>query len=230
LPLLLSVASLAAEESATYEPPTTCRLCAGELPVPVVALTPAWLDSVAQERARFNEAQIDRIDSLFKTGHYGPPKQPPARRMAHLVARLTLVNAYRDLVRLACDTTCVYEANEAVLKMLDGIGDAKNIPAFIKRVKEKEDHSVLFGFGKFGLGFYLGRSSIASSYGAAGSLVIIVLWVYYSSQTLFLGAEFTRVKAKQAGRLFQPARDAEFVTVKELKSSHPIAMHKSAAQ
>jgi citrate synthase len=38
-------------------------------------------------------------------------------------------------------------ANEAVLKMLDGIGDAKNIPAFIKRVKEKEDHSVLFGFG-----------------------------------------------------------------------------------
>ena len=38
-------------------------------------------------------------------------------------------------------------ANEAVLKMLDGIDDAKNIPAFIKRVKEKEDHSVLFGFG-----------------------------------------------------------------------------------
>jgi len=116
LPLLLAVASFAAEESATDEPPATCRLCAGELHVPVVALTPAWLDSVAQERARFNVAQIDRIDSLFKAGHYGPPKQPPARRMAHLVARLTLVNAYRDLVRLACDTTCVYEANEDVLK------------------------------------------------------------------------------------------------------------------
>ena len=114
--LLLTVTSFAAEGSATDEPPATCMLCAGELPVPVVALTPAWLDSVAQERSRFNVAQIDRIDSLFNAGHYGPPKQPPARRMAHLVARLTLVNAYRDLVSLAGDSTCVYEANEAVLQ------------------------------------------------------------------------------------------------------------------
>lgn len=76
--------------------------------------------------------------------------------------------------------------------------------------------AVLFNFGKFALGLYLGRSSVTSAYGAAGSLVIIVLWVYYSSQTLFLGAEFARAYAKRFGRPFQPSPGAEFVTVKEV--------------
>jgi membrane protein len=79
--------------------------------------------------------------------------------------------------------------------------------------------AVLFNVGKFALGMYLGRSSVTSAYGAAGSLVIILLWVYYASQTLFLGAEFTRVFAKRHGRPFQPAPGAEFVTVKEVKES-----------
>ncbi|MEW6352902.1 MAG: YihY/virulence factor BrkB family protein [Pseudomonadota bacterium] len=53
----------------------------------------------------------------------------------------------------------------------------------------------LFWVGKFLLGLYLGRGSIASAYGAAGSLVVILIWVYYTAQILFFGAEFTRAYA-----------------------------------
>jgi membrane protein len=59
--------------------------------------------------------------------------------------------------------------------------------------------SVLFTIGKVLIGLYLGKSSIASAYGAAGSLVIMLVWVYYSAQILFLGAEFTQVYAKKYG-------------------------------
>lgn len=59
--------------------------------------------------------------------------------------------------------------------------------------------SLLFTIGKFLIGLYLGKSSTASSYGAAGSLVTLLLWVYYSAQILFLGAEFTQVYAKRYG-------------------------------
>lgn len=75
----------------------------------------------------------------------------------------------------------------------------------------------LFNIGKFALGFYLGRSSIASAYGAAGSLVVILLWVYYSSQTMFLGAEFTRARTKMRGQQLIAVHGAEFVEVKEVK-------------
>jgi membrane protein len=74
-----------------------------------------------------------------------------------------------------------------------------------------------FDLGKFFLGLYLGRSSVTSAYGAAGSLIIILLWVYYASQTLFLGAEFTRAYAKRFGRPFIATPGAEFVTVKQIK-------------
>jgi membrane protein len=59
--------------------------------------------------------------------------------------------------------------------------------------------SLLFSVGKMLIGLYLARSSVASVYGAAGSLVIILLWVYYSSQIILLGAEFTQVYANQFG-------------------------------
>lgn len=59
--------------------------------------------------------------------------------------------------------------------------------------------AVLFEAGKFLLGFYFGRSAIASSYGAAGSLIIIMVWVFYSAQILFFGAAFTRVYAMRYG-------------------------------
>ncbi len=59
--------------------------------------------------------------------------------------------------------------------------------------------ALLFTLGKFLIGMYLGRSSIASGFGAAGSLVILLLWVYYSAQIFLLGAEFTRVSAQHRG-------------------------------
>lgn len=57
--------------------------------------------------------------------------------------------------------------------------------------------SLLFVIGKTLIGFYLGRTNVASVYGAAGSLVVILLWVYYSSLIFFFGAEFTRVHSRQ---------------------------------
>ena len=60
--------------------------------------------------------------------------------------------------------------------------------------------AVLFTAGKFLLGWYLGRATTTSVYGAAGSLVAMLLWVYYSAQILFLGAEFTQALAAQRGR------------------------------
>lgn len=59
--------------------------------------------------------------------------------------------------------------------------------------------SVLFTLGKFALGLYLGKSTIDSTYGAAGSFVVVLVWVYYSAQIFFLGAEFTRVYTLQFG-------------------------------
>ena len=59
--------------------------------------------------------------------------------------------------------------------------------------------SVLFTLGKFALGFYLGRASFASAYGAAASIVVLIAWVYYSAQIFFLGAELTKVFANHYG-------------------------------
>jgi membrane protein len=64
--------------------------------------------------------------------------------------------------------------------------------------------ALLFTIGKSLLGLYLGKASVGSSYGAAGSLVVLVVWVYYSAQILFLGAEFTQVQARQRGREIKP--------------------------
>ena len=57
----------------------------------------------------------------------------------------------------------------------------------------------LFTIGKFAIGLYLGNSAPGSTYGAAGSLIVLLLWVYYSAQILFLGAEFTQVYANKFG-------------------------------
>jgi len=59
----------------------------------------------------------------------------------------------------------------------------------------------LFSLGKYAIGLYLGNSAIASSFGAAGSLIALLLWVYYSAQIFFLGAEFTRQYALEFGSL-----------------------------
>jgi len=69
--------------------------------------------------------------------------------------------------------------------------------------------ALLFTIGKFLIGLYLGRSSTTSSYGAAGSVVIVLLWVYYTSQVVLLGAEFTRVYTRRERSKPQPADWAE---------------------
>ncbi|HZT79262.1 MAG TPA: YihY/virulence factor BrkB family protein [Gemmataceae bacterium] len=68
--------------------------------------------------------------------------------------------------------------------------------------------AVLFTAGTYLIGLYLGRGSVASPYGAAGSLVVILVWVYYSSQIFLFGAEFTQAYANRAGRPMQPAENA----------------------
>jgi membrane protein len=75
--------------------------------------------------------------------------------------------------------------------------------------------ALLFVIGKFVLGLYLGSSSAASAYGVAGSLVLILLWIYYSSQILFLGAEFTQVYARRLGSRIVPAEDAVRLTARD---------------
>jgi membrane protein len=69
--------------------------------------------------------------------------------------------------------------------------------------------ALLFTLGKFLIGLYLGRGSATSVFGAAGSLVVILIWVYYSSQILFFGAEFTQVYANRFGSRLQPTPNAE---------------------
>jgi membrane protein len=69
--------------------------------------------------------------------------------------------------------------------------------------------SFLFTIGKFLIGLYLGSSGVTSTYGAAGSLITVLLWVYYSSLIFFLGAEFTQVYATQYGSGVVPAENAQ---------------------
>jgi membrane protein len=68
--------------------------------------------------------------------------------------------------------------------------------------------SALFLIGKFALGFYFGMQEGKSTYGAASAFVLILLWVYYSSMILLLGAEFTQVWAKRRGRRIEPVEGA----------------------
>lgn len=68
--------------------------------------------------------------------------------------------------------------------------------------------TVLFLGGKFAIGIYLGNSDIATVYGAAGSLAIVLTWIYYSAMILLLGAEFTQVWAQRHGRSVKPEQGA----------------------
>jgi membrane protein len=71
--------------------------------------------------------------------------------------------------------------------------------------------AVLFTIGNYLIGLYLGRSAAISAYGAAGSVVVVMLWVYYSSQVILFGAEFTRHFADRCREPVQPAENAEKV-------------------
>jgi len=71
--------------------------------------------------------------------------------------------------------------------------------------------SFLFIVGKYGLSFYFGKADPASAYGAAGSVILIMLWASYSSMIVFFGAEFTKQYAVYYGFKFNPGKDAEAV-------------------
>ena len=75
--------------------------------------------------------------------------------------------------------------------------------------------SVLFSLGKFLIGLYLGRSEVGNTFGAAGSLAILLIWIYYSAQILFFGAEFTQVYANRYGSRIVP--DPDMVKLSEIE-------------
>ena len=68
--------------------------------------------------------------------------------------------------------------------------------------------ALLFTLGKFLIGLYLGKSAVTSGFGAAGSLVVLLVWVYYSAQIFLLGAEFTWVYAHSRGSRVKTPRQA----------------------
>ena len=75
--------------------------------------------------------------------------------------------------------------------------------------------TVLFLMGNHLIGWYLAAAGVTSVYGAAGSIVIVLLWVYYSSQVVLFGAEFTRVYAKHRGSPLEPKENAVRVATKQ---------------
>lgn len=85
--------------------------------------------------------------------------------------------------------------------------------------------SLLFTLGKAVIGYYLGRSSVTSIYGAAGTVIILLTWVFYSSQILFFGAILTRCYAERYGRGIHPSAHAVRVEVVEVTSEDVRVRH-----
>lgn len=85
--------------------------------------------------------------------------------------------------------------------------------------------ALLFTLGKFLIGLYLGNKDMGSSYGQAGSLVLLLLWVYYSSMIFFFGAELTQVWARRQGAAIRPAEGA----VKVITHKEPVRDSAAAA-
>ncbi len=88
--------------------------------------------------------------------------------------------------------------------------------------------ALLFTAGKYLISLYLGTSSVASSFGAAGALILILVWVYYSTTIFLLGAEFTKVYASRYGSGIRPTRNACFVS-EAMRSDQGLAPGKEEA-
>ena len=80
--------------------------------------------------------------------------------------------------------------------------------------------AVLFMIGKFGITFYIGSSNVSTAYGTAGSFVILLVWVYYSSIILYFGAEFTKAYAATYGGLIQPNQYAVWIKQIEVEDEN----------
>ncbi len=81
--------------------------------------------------------------------------------------------------------------------------------------------TLLFIIGKFLIGFYLGNSNVGATYGPAASVIILLLWVYYSSMILFLGAEFTQRYARHMGGGIKPTDTSVFIVKREAREVEP---------
>lgn len=81
--------------------------------------------------------------------------------------------------------------------------------------------AIFFTLGKMGINFYIQKSNLTSIYGAAGSIIIFMVWVYYSSIILYLGAEFTKVYTKLYGKNISPNDYAKWVTIEKKTVSSP---------
>lgn len=82
--------------------------------------------------------------------------------------------------------------------------------------------TLLFLGGKYVINLYLNKSIAMTAYGGAGAIVLIILWVYYSSVILYYGAEFTKVYANLYGGKIKPSEFAVFIEKKEIKVDHPV--------
>jgi membrane protein len=82
--------------------------------------------------------------------------------------------------------------------------------------------ALLFMIGKFLIGLYLGQNRMTSAYGAAGSIIVVLLWVYYSAVILYFGAVFTRAYAMQTGSNIYPNNYAVWVEQVEVQSQESL--------
>jgi len=87
--------------------------------------------------------------------------------------------------------------------------------------------AAFFMVGKLLLGLYIAKADVASSYGAAGSVVVMLLWIYYSAQIFFFGAEFTQAYARMHGSRMEPTKYAEPATA-EARAQQGLGMHRPA--
>lgn len=90
--------------------------------------------------------------------------------------------------------------------------------------------AVLFMAGRFIIGYYLGHNRMSSAYGAAGSIIVILLWVYYSATILYFGAAFTRVYAVFRGSQIYPNQYAVWIEQVEVESKKPLDEEVQAAE
>ncbi len=88
--------------------------------------------------------------------------------------------------------------------------------------------AVLFNLGQLALGIYLGNSNTAAAYGAAGSFMVLILWLYYSTVILFYGAEWAQVRAKTLGNRLEPAEHANRLIVEARDANDAEARSKIA--
>ncbi|HXR83985.1 MAG TPA: YihY/virulence factor BrkB family protein [Hanamia sp.] len=90
--------------------------------------------------------------------------------------------------------------------------------------------AVLFMLAKFGISFYISQSNVGSTYGAAGSLVILLLWVYFSSMILYFGAEFTKAYAMRFGSKIYPDNYAVTTKTVEVETGNKTIQEKEKSQ